>query len=135
MKHIAKLITILLLSIMTAFSAKVYADDNNTGNGNNDAPKHIVRKSTAKLSHKTSGNRMPSNIKIEFLYCEDGIEFLASPYYSILDVTIEDMDALPILSTTVTVDNPTIESVFDEGIYTVTCVNEQGQTFVGYFEI
>ncbi len=41
MKHIAKLITILLLSIMTAFSAKVYGDDNNTGNGNNDAPKHI----------------------------------------------------------------------------------------------
>ena len=121
-------ILVILLGFMMSFS---YAEDKN------DPPKKPTteRVSQVLMKRETNRHRAPSNVSITFFFTEGTVTFEESPYYATLDVTVLDEASGDTWNGLITTDSPSISGPFDEGIYTVTCVNEQGQTFVGYFEL
>ena len=134
MNNFKQLLISVLLFIPVILTSEIYADNNENEN-TSQVPKHLTGQSTAKLKHHGIGNRMPSKLFIEFLYGETGVEFLQSELYTSLNVEICDDEMVPIWCSTITSNNSFIGIVLDSGTYTVTCTNEQGQIFVGYFEL
>jgi len=72
---------------------------------------------------------------LDFYFAEGIVLFSSSSHYATLDVTVLDEATGDTWNGLITTDSPSMSGPFDEGIYTVTCVSEQGQTFIGYFEL
>lgn len=125
------------LMLITLFAAPVGALADDDPQPPKEQPEKPVAMRHGKVSLKagTFGPRTPSHVLLDFYYAEGIVLFSSSSHYATLDVTVLDEATGDTWNGLITTDSPSMSGTFDEGTYTVTCVNEQGQTFVGYFEL
>lgn len=124
------------LMLITLFVAPVGAlADDDPQPPQNTEKTDKMRFAQARMKCGSIMHRAPSNVFLDFYFAEGIVLFSSSSHYATLDVTVLDEATGDTWNGLITTDSPSISGPFDEGTYTVTCVNEQGQTFVGYFEL
>lgn len=112
-------LTILALSLASV-TIPCYASETNTKNG-------TVSRTTSIKPNRPSA---PSHSYIHFIYTRGHIDFTLSPTMEYLDVTISK-DDIPVWSGTVTQDEPSAEIPVLYGEYTIACITDNGQVYLG----
>lgn len=79
----------------------------------------------------TNGKRIPSAIVIEFIFENGVIQFSESACYDNLKVCIKSLETGDEWYGTVSNANPSVAYTDVPGIYSVTCISNLGQIFVG----
>lgn len=112
--------SIILTLSLAANPLSGYGGESNTKTG------VVGRRSTRTTNRPTA----PSHAYIHFTYTSGYIDFILNPTMEYLDVTISK-DDIPVWSGTVTQDEPSAEIPVLYGEYTIACITDNGQVYLG----